>query len=189
MNEISPDENSIFPEVDIIYSTFWDRFGAFLLDGFIVAVVTLPLTYFNVTIWKIPWLFVLMGVFTVGYKPFLEYRYGATWGKMMVGLQVIGHDFGKITLKEELRRVSFYLVPAILEHLFTLVVYYSAAFRSINSYNDFNRYLISANPAVLWIDVIVFALILADTITFFVTRPNRSLHDMYAGTYVIERIR
>ena len=152
-----------------------------------MALVTLPPTYFNITIWKIPSLFVLISLFTVLYKPFLEYRYGATWGKMMVGLQVVGCEFGRITLKEELRRVSFYLVPSILEHIFTLVVYFSAAFRSINNYNDFNRYLVSVNPSILWIDGIVFVLILADTIAFFATRPNRSLHDIYAGTFVIQR--
>jgi len=186
MNEILPDEESIFPEADIIYSTFWDRFGAFLLDGFIMVAATLPLTYFNVRIWKIPSLFVLISLFTVLYKPYLEYRYGATWGKMMVGLQVVGHDFGKITLKEELRRVSFYLVPSILQHILTVVVYYSAAFQSINDYREFNRYLVSVNPSILWIDGIVFILLMADTITFFVSHPNRSLHDLYAGTYVIE---
>jgi uncharacterized RDD family membrane protein YckC len=187
MQDLLPDEDSIFPEANIIYSTFWDRLGAYLLDGLFLALATLPLTYFNIRIWKIPSLFVIISLFTVMYKPFLEYRYGATWGKMMVGLQVVGRDFRKITLKEELRRVGFYLIPSILEHLFTLLVYYSTAFQSINNYSDFNRYLVSTNPAILWIDGIVFILVVADTITFFATHPNRSLHDIYAGTYVIER--
>jgi uncharacterized RDD family membrane protein YckC len=189
MNDVMRDEDSIFPEADIRYSTFWDRFGASLLDGFLMLGATMPLTYFNITNWKIPSLYILIGLFSVLYKPFLEYRYGATWGKMIVGLRVVGHGFGKITLREELRRVSFYLVPSLLQHGLTTVSYYSAAFRSSNNYQEFNSYIINANPSILWLNGIVFVLLIVDTITFFSTSPNRALHDIYAGTYVIQRRR
>ena len=187
MNETRPDDDPIFPEADIRYSTFWDRFGASLLDGFIMLACTMPLIYFNITVWKIPALYILVSLFTVLYKPFLEYRYGATWGKMIVGIQVVGHGFQKVTLQEELRRVSFYLVPSILQHVLTLVSYYSAAFLTSNDYKEFNNYVISTNPSILWLNGIVFVLLVADTITFFSTHPNRALHDIYAGTYVIEK--
>jgi uncharacterized RDD family membrane protein YckC len=186
MNDIVQDDDPIFPEADIRYSTFWDRFGASLLDGFIMLAATMPLTYFNITTWKIPSLYILISLFTVLYKPLLEYQYGATWGKMILGIQVVGQNFGKITLQEELRRVSFYLVPSLLQHVLTLVSYYGAEFLSTKNYQEFNSYIISANPSILWLNGIVIILLIADTITFFSTRPNRALHDIYAGTYVIE---
>lgn len=188
MHEVKPDEDSIFPEADIRYSTFWERLGASLLDGFIMLALTMPPAYFNITNWKIPSIYILIGLFTVLYKPFLEYRYGATWGKMIVGIQVVGHNFEKITLQEELRRVSFYLVPSILQHVLTLVSYYSSVFLTTNNYQEFNSYIISANPSILWLNGMVIVLAVVDTITFLSTNPNRALHDMYAGTYVIERI-
>lgn len=181
-----PDDESLFPEADIMYSTFWNRVGASLIDGFILILISQPAIYFNITSWKIPSVFLLISLLTILYKPFLEYRYGATFGKMAVGLRVVGHDFGKITLNEELRRVSFYLVPSILQHILSLSVYYSTAFQSITGYREFNRYLVSSNPANLWINGIVLILLLADCVTFFSTRPGRFLHDIYAGTNVIE---
>jgi len=187
MNEPLPDEESIFPEANIRFSTFGDRLGAYLIDGLIIIAATFPLTYFNVGTWKIPSLYLLIALFTVLYKPVLEYRYGATWGKMLVGLKVVGPDFGKITLKEEMQRVSFYLVPSILQHILTLGVYFSAAFKSTKDYTEFNRYILSENPSLIWINVIVFFLLVADVITFFANRPNRALHDIYAGTYVVEK--
>jgi len=187
MHEPLTDDDSIFPEANIRYSTFGDRLGAALIDGLIMIAATLPLTYFNIGTWKMPLLYVLIALFTVLYKPFLEYRYGATWGKMLVGLKVVGPDFGRITLKEEMRRVGFYLVPSVLQHVLTLGVYFSASFKSINDYTEFNRYIIAENPSLIWINVIVIILIIADVITFFVNRPNRALHDIYADTYVIEK--
>jgi len=188
MNENWPDDDSIFPEANIRYSTFGDRLGASLIDGLIMIAVTLPLTYFNIESWKIPFLYILIALFTVMYKPFLEYRYGATWGKMLVRLKVVGADFGKVTLKEEMQRVSFYLVPSILQHILTLGVYFSASFKSIKDYNEFNRYVFTENPSLIWINLIVFVLVVADVITFFAKRPNRALHDIYAHTFVIEKI-
>jgi uncharacterized RDD family membrane protein YckC len=187
MNDSFRDDESLFPEADIIYSTFWNRFGASLIDGFILILISLPVTYFNIISWKIPVLFIAISLITILYKPFLEYRYGATLGKMAVGLRVVGHEFGKITLKEELMRISFYLVPSVLQHILTLSVYFSPAFHAITGYREFNRYMGSANPANLWINGIVFILVLVDCFTFISTRPGRFLHDIYAGTNVIEK--
>jgi uncharacterized RDD family membrane protein YckC len=189
MNDESLNEESIFPEADIVYSKFWDRLGAFLLDGCIVVAITLPVSYFNITTWKIPSLYIGIGLVTMFYKPFLECRYGATLGKMIVGLRVVGHNFEKITVSEELKRVSFYLFPAILQHIITLPLYFSTSFESINNYREFNHHVSVSNPSLLWISGIVSVLFLADIITFFSTQPNRALHDVYAGTNVIERRR
>lgn len=189
MNDESLNEESIFPEADIVYSKFWDRFGALLLDGCIVLALTLPASYFNVTVWKIPSLYVLIGLVTIFYKPVMECRFGATLGKMIVGLLVVGRDFEKVTISEELKRVSFYLFPAILQHIITLPLYFSTAFNTINNYKEFNRQVSVSNPSLLWINGIVFVLFIADTVAFFVNQPNRALHDVYAGTNVIVRKR
>lgn len=189
MHDESLNEESIFPDADIIYSKFWDRFGAFLLDGCIVLAFTLPVSYFNVTVWKIPPLYLLLGLVTMLYKPFMECRYGATLGKMIVKLEVVGHDFKKITVPEEIKRVSFYLFPAILQYIIVLPLYFSKAFDTINNYREFNDHVALSNPSLYWITWIVIGLLITDTISFFVNQPNRALHDLYAGTNVIEKRR
>jgi uncharacterized RDD family membrane protein YckC len=187
MNEPFPNDEPLFPEVDIVFAKFWTRFGAGLIDGLISLVVVLPLTYFNVIQWKLPWIFILTSLFTIFYKPFMEYRYGATLGKMAVGIQVVGNQFQKVTLKEELMRVSFYLVPNIIQEALTLKVYFSTQLDSIQHYKDYNDFIIGSNPALYILNIIVFVLLVVDTITFFSNDQNRSLHDIYAGTYVIEK--
>jgi uncharacterized RDD family membrane protein YckC len=187
MNEPMPDDEPLFPEADIVFAKFWTRFGAYLLDGLITIIIILPVTYFNVIQWKVPWIFILTSLITIVYKPFMEYKYGATLGKMAVGIQVVGNQFQKVTLKEVLRRVSFYLVPNIIQQILTLNVYFSNQLNSIRHYKDYSEFIVSTNPALYILNIIVIVLLVADTITFFSNDQNRSLHDIYAGTYVIEK--
>jgi uncharacterized RDD family membrane protein YckC len=189
MNEQMQEEESIFPEAEIKIARFWPRLGAYLLDSIIISLVTLPVTYLNVTSWKMPAFFILTAVIELAYKPFMEYQYGATLGKMAVGISVTGHNFEKVTLKEELKRVSFYLIPGILQSIFTLRIYFNSAFNSISNFNEYNQFVVSLNPATVWVVVIVFILFIADILVFLSNEQNQSLHDIYAGTYVIEKPR
>jgi uncharacterized RDD family membrane protein YckC len=189
MNETLPTEETILPGSEVKFATFWNRVGASLIDGFIISVVVVPVTYYNVINWKIPVLFIITSMIEIIYKPFLEYRYGATLGKMFLGLRVVGHSFGNVTVSEELRRVSFYMLPSILKFILMVRLYFSPVFRSISNYNAYSQYEVSSNPATAWIALIVSFVGIADCITFFLHEQRRSLHDLYAGTYVIEKQR
>jgi uncharacterized RDD family membrane protein YckC len=187
MNEPFPEDEPLFPEAEIVFAKFWTRFAAYMTDGLITIIIILPVTYFNVVQWKIPWVFILTSLLTIVYKPFMEYQYGATLGKMAVGIKVVGHQFQKVTLKEELRRVSFYIVPNIIQQILTLKFYFSNQLNSIQHYKDYNDFIITTNPALYILNIIVVGLLIVDTITFFSNGQNRSLHDLYAGTFVIEK--
>ena len=98
MSEPFPENEPLFPEADIVFAKFWARFGAMLIDGLVVIAIVLPATYFNVIQWKSPWIYIVTSLLTIIYKPFMEYEYGATLGKMAVGIKVVGHQFQKVTL-------------------------------------------------------------------------------------------
>ena len=188
MNESEAgEEKSIIPEADIVFARFWTRFAAYLLDSIIISIVILPVTYMNVTSWKLATFFIPTSVIELAYKPFMEYRYGATLGKMAVGIKVLGHFFGKVTLAEELKRVSFYLIPGILQSIFTLRIYFNDAFNRITNFNEYNQLVVALNPATVWVVVIVLILLIADILVLLSNEENRALHDIYAGTYVIEK--
>jgi uncharacterized RDD family membrane protein YckC len=187
MNDTLTEDEPLFPEAEVQFATFWPRFGAAILDSIIVALVTFPVTFINLHTWKIPFLYILTSIITLTYKPFMEYRYGATVGKMAAGLQVVGPHFGKITLSEELKRVSFYYLPSVLIAIITAKSYLTIDLASISGFQEFQTYLSSTNPALPWINGIVFVFAVADCITFFTNEQRRSLHDMYAGTYVIQK--
>jgi uncharacterized RDD family membrane protein YckC len=187
MSEMLTDEEPIIPEAEIKFATFWPRLGALLLDTVIIGATTIPLTYLNLSSWKIPGIFILTTLISISYKPIMEYKYGATFGKMAAGLEVVGYNFGKLTLNEELKRVSFYYLPSILIAIMTAKNYFSPEFASTSGLRAFQDYVSSSNPAIPWVNGIVSVFAVADCITFFSNDQRRSLHDTYAGTYVIQK--
>jgi uncharacterized RDD family membrane protein YckC len=187
MNETMTEKEPVLPETEVEFATFWPRLGAAILDAVIIGLVTLPITFINIATWKMPSLYILTSIVTLTYKPFMEYRYGATVGKMAAGLKVVSHDFGKITLNEEMKRVSFYYLPSILIAILTAKSYFTADLFSISGFTQFQDYVGLTNPAIPWVNGIVFVFVVADCITFFSNEQRRSLHDMYAGTYVIQK--
>jgi uncharacterized RDD family membrane protein YckC len=188
MDESPSDKNSLFPEADIRFASFGSRLGASLLDGLINVAIILPITYYNILTWKIPYLFVITSLAQIAYKPFLEYRYGATLGKMAVGIEVLGHQFQRVSLNEEMKRVSFYIVPSFIQFILTVRIYFSPEFVSAKNYTQFNQLLVDSNPATLILSGLVVMIGIADCITFFLNNQGRSLHDLYADTYVVEKM-
>jgi len=92
-----------------------------------------------------------------------------------------------VSFNEEMRRVSFYMVPSIIQLMLTVRVYFSPEFFTIKNYNEYNQYVVSSNPATMVLGLLVFFLGIADCITFLLNPQRRSLHDLYAGTYVVEK--
>ena len=58
MSEMQTDNEPLFPEVEIKFATFWPRLGAAILDSVIIGAFILPLTYLNISDWKIPWVYI-----------------------------------------------------------------------------------------------------------------------------------
>jgi uncharacterized RDD family membrane protein YckC len=94
------------------YAGFWIRFGAKFIDGMIVAIILLPMSFlfgFSLTINtanipEITTLLTQIGIQTLAgiigrmlYTWLLVGRYGATWGKMLVGIKVVMADGQSLT--------------------------------------------------------------------------------------------
>ena len=70
------------------YAGFWIRFGAAIIDGLILLPFSLLylLILFGVNVFAISLFGALISML---YKPFMEIKYGATVGKMALGIKVI----------------------------------------------------------------------------------------------------
>ena len=89
------------------YAGFWIRFGAKFIDGMIVAIILLPMSFlfgfsFAINPGNVPdiaGMLTQIGIQTAAgligrmlYTWLLVGRYGATWGKMLVGIKVVMSD-------------------------------------------------------------------------------------------------
>ena len=118
---MAADENNSLPD-SVEYAGFWIRFGATLIDTFILLVVTLPLTMviYGNSLWQsertvmgfwdvmINWIFPAVAVIV-----FWRIK-GATPGKMLLSMQVVDMKTGdKMSFRQSIIRYVGYIVSTI----------------------------------------------------------------------------
>ena len=174
------------------YVGFWGRFGAAFIDGLILTVPTLSyfLLYFsaNLVFVSIP---LLLLAFI--YKPFLEYKYGATWAKMAIDAKVVTTDDEPISLSQSVRR---FLLPWGLQRLLgiisVVIVYfildkqtdlYGQIIIPEKSLTNFNSIYATALSPLFSVLASLIMLVFGLSIAF--DKEKRGLHDKIAGTMVV----
>ena len=164
------------------YAGFWIRVAAALIDT-LVLIPIFGLNFYNLFGIKSIYLALLLPVIAAIYKPFMEYKYGATLGKMAVKIKVVDLDYKAIDLGTAIKRY----IPWILVNVVSLVTIYltfsNPAFIDAESFmevgllqqeNGYDTYVNVANLAVL-ISVIFVAF----------DKEKQGLHDRLADTYCI----
>ena len=170
---------------NIKYGGFWQRFGALIIDGFILAPISFGVTYFNIVSWKSSVVLILATVISTAYKPFLEYNYGATWGKMAVKVKVTNLELEKASLSEILLRNIFHILPAVITLLLTLQIYVDPDFESITGFMEYSAFT-QKFTALQYANIPIGLIVIVDAIVLLADQQKRSLHDKIAGTLVID---
>ncbi len=170
----------------IIYAGFWPRLAALLVDLLVLAPLTFGVTYFNITSWKNATLMMIVTVIGIGYKPTMEYLYGATLGKMALNIKVTNLQFEQPNLQAILLRNVFHIVPTLISSLLQISMYSDPAFQSVTGYLEFATYSQQLAHAQL-MSSITSLLTLVDGIMLLTDEQKRSLHDRIGGTLVIQK--
>lgn len=172
-------------EVPRKFAGFWIRVGASLID-LVVYLPLIGLNMYNLYVWKIIPLYFLLFLLLIIYKPFMEFKYGATLGKMAVNIKVVNQDFGKITLAQAIIRYIPWILNQAVEIISAVILFQHPDFYSISSMVEFGNLqneLIS--PAYSFITS-MFSLI--SCIIVGLTSHKQGLHDLMANTYCIYKI-
>ncbi len=173
-----------FESAPSIYGTFKERALASLIDGLVLIPLTV-IDWFNKSDWKSQILLTIVFIVGLIYKPFWEFKFGATIGKKSMKLIVVNKAYHKVNLKEVLIRNIFDITSRILFFVAMLVTYRSDGFISVTSNREFvafQKTIINMNPTLLFfssITVIEIVFILSD-------KQRRSLHDRMAATFVVK---
>jgi uncharacterized RDD family membrane protein YckC len=177
---IQTDQNAIK------YGGFWPRLGALLIDGVVLAPVSIGVSYFNMTSWKSSMLLVVITLVSVAYKPFLEFNYGATLGKMALKLKVVNLQYGKADLGEILARNIFHIVPALFTLFFSINIYNDPEFASVTGFMEYSTFT-RKFTALQFISVASGLITIVDGIILLADKHSRSLHDKIGQTCVIDQ--
>ncbi|HEU4776206.1 MAG TPA: RDD family protein [Telluria sp.] len=173
------------------YSGFWQRVGAYFIDALIVLPVTGIDYLFGGSTHLFPLYMLIPGqCIALFLHVFMVYKYGATPGKMALGLRVAMADGAPVTLPATLLRYSVLWLIGIS----SAIAIASAALKthdatwSTLSYMQRSQELVANAPG--WFVVVKFvsgAWIIAVVITMLANRQRRSVHDFIAGTAVVRK--
>lgn len=188
-------QNKILPvylenSFEKLYGNFGYRLAAGLLEFVIVLPITLLTlflnnTHFSNNFYTIPFNQLVMFFFYV----YLPVRYGATPGKMIMGLRILKLDGTPIGYKESFLR---YLPMFIFSMISVLISLIGLLHVDADTYNTLGwvakqNYVQSFTSPWNYINVGIINLVyFASFIYFMLDDRNRSLNDMIAGTVVVK---
>jgi uncharacterized RDD family membrane protein YckC len=176
-----------FEEPVFTYVGFWPRFGALFIDGLLLGVVNLLLQ------WLIPesksiLLLVIVGSIPIVYHLILEYNYGATLGKMALGIKIVSYELQAPSIIHIFFRNLIY--SAIQAASIIIEIQSNSAVYETNQVGIDNPLEIFSSPQFLMtmifgVSVIVIYII---ELVFLLTDDKfRSLHDRIGRTYVVKK--
>ncbi len=183
MTENTQDLLVEFEPADLRYASFWPRFFALMLDGLVLSPLV-ALDYYNkVSLKNLPVLFIGF-LITLLYKPFMEFKYGATLGKMALGIGIRNYEYQKPTLKNAVLRNIIDTGSRCLTGISTAILFTTAGFKEVNSFAEYGAFA-NSYMFITWINFAIVILMLVDIIVFFADSRNQSLHDKIGQTFVV----
>lgn len=164
------------------FAGFGVRLGASIIDS-LVLIPLMGLNYYNIIDFKNLSLALLLALASAAYKPYMEYRYGATVGKMALKIKVVDYHFQQISVEQAIIRYLPWLLSVVINILATIVVFRMPEFAEVN---DFFGYGDLANTTAFekWMQ---FSIWVAPISAFgMLFNPyKQAVHDQMAKTYCV----
>ena len=184
-----PVENLLtdFAEPEYKYVGFWPRFGALLIDAVVLWAIAIPLNWF-LSDWTSPLGIIISSLIPFLYNPILEYKFGATIGKMALGIKIVNYDLKRLTISNVILRNIIYFSIEIVTLALVLYNYYTVfdADEGLQSMADIFSFQFS--PEII-LRIIVLVIYIVEVIFLLTDEKHRALHDRIGKNYVVRKMR
>lgn len=164
------------------FANLWSRLGAHIVDTCIFIPIIL-LSQYNVFTLKLLPIELLLSSIWMIYKPYMEYRYGATLGKMVLKIKVVNTQFQAIDSDQAVKRFLVFLIGYIGVGLINYWIFTHPEFAEITDYESLGNLQKSLNAEFI-INVANIPLFVS-VIAIIFDQQKQALHDQFAGTYCI----
>jgi len=173
---------------ELWYAGFWPRLGATLIDGLVLAPITV------LQFWLLPHsrtgsiaLQIPLSLVAISYEVILLARYGQTVGKMAMRVAVFRVNGDNIGWREVALRCS---VDSVLGLAGSITYVYAMTRLPATNWNGgwlaISTSLLALQPRwSRWLNHALNAWTLSELITLLFNRRRRALHDFIAGTVVV----
>ncbi|PHN06733.1 RDD family protein [Flavilitoribacter nigricans] len=164
------------------FAGLWIRVGASLIDS-LVLIPLMGLNYYNIIEIKSLPLALLLALLSAAYKPFMEYYYSATVGKMAVKIKVVDYQLQPISLDQSLIRYLPWALSVVINLLATMYIFQLEGFEEVRDFMSYGD-LANTTPYQKWIQ---FSIWIAPISAFgMLFNPfSQAVHDQLAKTYCI----
>jgi len=176
---------------DSIYGNFGYRFAALLLDGIILAPISVGFFVFNSMDLNNVYAGILVSnVITIFYHIYFPARFGATPGKLALGLHILKMNGDAITYSDAFRR---YLPNLLLGLIAIINTLFAVSKADAKVYNDLSwmkqsEYLQSMNSSMFYIQMIcINALLFTSFFIFISNERKRSISDLSGDSAVVKK--
>lgn len=181
MTEPSVDFLTDIETTQVVYSTFWGRFWASVIDTLVLAPLTF-LTNYNSGHWRSVPLFLIVSAISLLYKPLMEGRFYATVGKMAMNLTIVTTNFQQPAIRHIVLRNIFIIFYRIL--IGTLSVLILLDVFSLDSSFYAGPTSLSVFTILNWVMILVF---FGDSIALIADPIRRAWHDRIGQTLVVKK--
>lgn len=177
---------------DTLYGGFGERLGSLLLDSLIIMPVAFLTLYLN-SMDKNLFFYTLIPnlVFQIGYHMYLPTRYGATPGKLIMGIQILRIDGQEIGWKEAFMRHLVILLLTVFSSVLMIYCLLSADDATYQglSWMKQSQYLMTFAPVLFLVYTWVANIWTWGELIVLLTNPRkRALHDYMAGTVIVKKV-
>jgi uncharacterized RDD family membrane protein YckC len=170
------------PNNNIRWAGFWIRVLASLID-FLVYIPFVAANMYNLYVIKSLPLQLFITLVLMVYKPFMEYKYGATLGKMAVGVKVVNSEYNRISLTQSCIRYTPWMIGQIISIITTILLFQNAEFQLTTNMIAVGKLQTEIFPSYL--NYIGSAILLISAIAIAFNDTKQGIHDMLAETYCI----
>jgi len=165
------------------YAEFGTRFLASLVD-FLITLPFIILIILNHIYLKILAVDFLLSILLLSYKPFFEFKFNATLGKMALKIKVLTEGFEGISLGTSLLRNLIYIFPALIDLYYNFLFFNHPEFKIINSFLEYGELADQvSNPTNSYFGILMIIFGLA----VIFTQKKQGLHDMMVNTVCVHR--
>lgn len=177
-----------FEEPKYQFVGFWPRFAAILIDGIILAALAFIINLILDSSVS-PSFALITGIIPFLYNPILEYKYGATVGKMALGIKIVNYDLQKLTFNNVIFRNIIYFA-------IQLISLSGDVYRTFNKEEQVNPFANFTNFEDLYTTsfiiasiyfLLVFVIYIIELVFLLTDEKHRSLHDRIGKTYVVRK--
>ena len=114
----------------------------------------------------------------------MEWKYGATLGKMLTKLKVVDYDLNSISFEQSVKRFSIYFLSYFFSLLSSIAIFSHPEFYQVSG--EDMEFLFETD--LYWIYLMAILLLNLFTASFvFITKKKQGLHDFIAKTYCVNK--